>query len=136
MKDLSSVMLSIFRRKGGEGEYTKIVNEEYENKYSKLLKDKIEGEQFLIIYNKDNQFVIITNRRIITNNFIINILDIKDVIFAMQEEFKDNILSKKNFTRLKLQTFGGETYILELEEGLPYSGIYQVLEFLVQRNNN
>lgn len=134
MKDLSSIIISIFKRKGGEGKYTKIINEQNEEEYFDLLKIKDKDEKILICYKENKDFVLITNKRLITNNYMVDYFNIEDVIIAMQEEFKSNILNKKKFTRLKLQDFDGKNYILKLEEGKPYNGIYQILEFISLRN--
>ncbi|PQL93345.1 PH domain-containing protein [Apibacter adventoris] len=134
MKDLSSIIISIFKRKGGEGKYTKIINEQNEEEYFDLLKIKDKDEKILICYKENKDFVLITNKRLITNNYMVDYFNIEAVIIAMQEEFKSNILNKKKFTRLKLQDFDGKNYILKLEEGKPYNGIYQILEFISLRN--
>lgn len=138
-KDKSSVYLSIFKRKGGEGNYTKIVNDENTNQYSDLLFRLVENEEPLIVYFKNSiNWFLFTNNRILIlhegsfeafNNF-----DIVEVRPALEEELRDRISNKENFTRLKIKMKSNEELLLHLEKGKSYEGIYQVLHFI--RNNN
>ena len=63
-KDKSSVYLSIFKRKGAEGDYTKIINDENKNQYSDLISRLVENENPLIVYFKNilNWFLLTNNR--------------------------------------------------------------------------
>jgi hypothetical protein len=138
-KDKSSVYLSIFKRKGGEGDYTKIVNDENKNQYSDLLDRLVESENPLIVYFKNilNWFLLTNSRILIMNESNFEILsnsDIIEVLPALEEEFKDRIISKENFTRLKIKTTDNVDIILSLEMGKSYEGIYQVLHFIKSNN--
>lgn len=62
LKYKSSILLSIFKRKGGEGVLTKIVN--INNKFNYLALD--EGEQALILYDQNGE-----NWLLLTDNCII-----------------------------------------------------------------
>ena len=95
-KDKSSVYISIFKRKGGEGDYTKIVNDENKNQYSALLSKLAENENPLIVYFKNvlNWFLL-TNCRILIKNDgrfkVFNNFDIVEVRPAIEEELADRI---------------------------------------------
>jgi hypothetical protein len=139
LKDKSSIYLSIFKRKGGEGYYTKIVNDENKSQYSDLLSKLVENENPLIIYFKNSlNCFLLTNYRILILNQgqfkVFNNIDIVEVHPAIKEELRDRINDKKNFTRLKLKTKGNEEVIISLEVGNPYEGIYQVLHFIKTNN--
>jgi len=138
-KNKSSVYLSIFKRKGGEGDYTKIVNDENKNQYSDLMSRLGGNENPLIVYFKNilNWFLLTNNRILIMNEErfeVFNNLDIVDVRPAFEEELSDRIINKENFTRLKIKIKNNKEVVLSLEKGKSYEGIYQVLHFI--RTNN
>ncbi|MBS0030034.1 hypothetical protein ACTJJ0_21350 [Chitinophaga sp. 22321] len=135
-KDKSSILLSIFRRKGSEGQFTKIVDENSKSQYNDLLSSLEQGEKGLIVYYKDAlDWVLLTNRRVLTSsNIIILNSDIIDVSPALQEEFRDMVTDKSRFTRLRVKDKNNRTYILSLEMGNAYEGFYQVLHFISSGN--
>lgn len=138
-KDKSSVYLSIFKRKGGEGDYTKIVNDENKSQYSDLLSRLIENENPLIVCFKNilNWFLLTNSRILILNEGrfdVFNNFDIVEVRPALEEELRDRVNNKENFTRLKIKIKNNEEVVLSLEKGKSYEGIHQVLHFI--RSNN
>ncbi|WP_025744139.1 hypothetical protein [Aquimarina pacifica] len=138
-KDKSSILVSIFKRKGGEGQYTKILNDSIDKKYSDLLSSQLtNNEKGLLIYYLDSShWFILTDLRVINNNDmyfnIIENINIKKVSLAIEEEFKDGVRNKKDFTRLLITDHENQNHLLELEKGSPYEGIYQVLHFLANQ---
>lgn len=138
-KDKSLVYLSIFKRKGEEGDYTKIVNDENKDQYSDLLSRLVENENPLIVYFKNilNWFLLTNSRVLILNEGrfdVFNNIDIVEVRPALEEELRDRVNNKENFTRLKIKIKNNEEVVLSLEKGKSYEGIYQVLHFI--RGNN
>lgn len=138
-KDLSSILLSIFKRKGGEGIYTKIIEKgdfEIEHLYNK----DNENEMPLIkCYYDDRNYIIFTNQRIVQYvheafNFI-RYFDLIEVRPAIFEEFKNAVMDKQKFTKLCIKTMNGSEHILTLESGGPYIGIYQFLSFICSKKN-
>jgi hypothetical protein len=134
-KDNSNTYLSIFKRKGGEGVNTKIVvNDNFKN-------DKIcEDEKALIYYSLEdrNEFLLVTNiklislyREILVEFFLSDLMEIKPALF---EEDKDNIRDLSLFTRFEVRLRDGNKYILCVEKGEPYNGIYQMLGFIASQN--
>jgi hypothetical protein len=89
-KDMSNIYISIFKRKGGEGLNTKIVVND-NLKFEKLL----ENEKPLILYSCDDEFLLITNIKLISQHrgVLIEVLlsDLIDAKPAFFEENKDNI---------------------------------------------
>ncbi|PWW17010.1 hypothetical protein [Chryseobacterium sp. AG844] len=139
MNDKSLIYISIFKRKGGEGLNTKVINNNNKNCYIHLLNELRENEKPLIVYYKNTlNYFILTNFRIINcysgNQCIINLNDIIEVQLALKEEFNDRVMDKEKFTRLKIKTKSNDYFILNLEEGKPYQGLYQVLHFIVMNN--
>lgn len=134
----SSILVSLFKRKGGEGEYTKIVSENNLPK-SLVLSDFGNDEMGLIMYYKsDSDWFLLSNERIRSshkgNNTDLYIQDLKEVTLAMEEEFKDGIRNKNDFSRLTIIDKRGSSTLLYLEKGPPYEGLYQVLHFLASKN--
>ena len=135
-KDKSSTLISIFKRKGGEGKHTKIFNGEEHGKYDSLLSlPLLDHEKRLIIcYLDSSNWVILTNKRLFykKNNSVkaIDNENVKKVNLALEVEFRDGVKNKKEFTRLFLQDREGQNHLLVLEKGPPYEGFYQVLHFL------
>jgi hypothetical protein len=82
--------------------------------------------------------VFIDNRRVLFslegNDSILYNSDIVEVHPALQEEFKEGITNKDNFTKLKFKTRHEGYRICKLEKDKPYEGIYQVLHFIVNNN--
>jgi hypothetical protein len=138
-KDKSSVYLSIFNRKGGEGDNTKVLNDENKSQYSDLLSRLVDNENPLITYFKDilNWFLLTNSRILILKEGLLEVYNNSDIIEvrpALEEELKDIIHNKEFFTRLKIKTKDNEEIILSLEKGKPYEGIYQVLHFIRSSN--
>lgn len=137
-KDKSSILISIFKRKGSEGQFTKIVEDNSKSRYSDLLSSLEQGEKGLIVYYRDAlDWLLLTNRRVLTSSKIMILnSDIVEVSPALQEEFKDMVTNKNRFTRLLVKDKNNKTYILSLEMGNPYEGFYQVLHFIASSNQH
>ena len=126
----SSILLSIFRRKGGEGHFTKIIDS-----------GEIQGqeEQPLLSFRQDDSnWTTITNTRVFGENegvkLSIPFVDLVDVLPAFKQEFKDRITNMNDFTRLALSIRNGDTCIIKVEKGAPYQGFLQVLHFAVSKS--
>ncbi|WBV56554.1 hypothetical protein PFY10_20425 [Chryseobacterium daecheongense] len=139
IKDKSSIYLSIFNRKGGEGIKTKIINRDNENQFRTLFSNLSDQEKPLIIFFENiSNWILLTNNRIIINKqdsfSFVKIDEIIEVVPALKEELKNGIYLKNNFTKLKLGLKNNDNVILDLEQGLPYEGLYQVLHFIKSNN--
>ncbi|WP_312992703.1 hypothetical protein [Chryseobacterium flavum] len=139
MNNKSSLYISIFKRKGGEGLETKIINNNNKRRYESLFLELEDNEQPLIIYFKNMQtwFMLTDSRTLFSDGEIHSILNNSEIIEvrpAMQEEFKEGLIDKEKFTRLKLKTKNNEYFICKIEHGLPYKGLYQVLHFIMTKN--
>lgn len=131
----SSVLLSIFKRKGGEGILTKIIDDNNSSLYKKELDHLLDEENGLIIYKKDDQnWFLLTDQRIIyVSNAIVSFIpntDLKSVRPSFVEEQKNVLIDKRGLTMLTLEDAKGKKNIINLEEGVPFNGIYQVLHFI------
>ncbi|TYR30778.1 hypothetical protein FXV77_21855 [Sphingobacterium phlebotomi] len=139
--DKLSTYISIFKRKGGEGLYTKIIKESNERDYSSLFSQLEEKEKPLLIYfiNLLNWFMLTNNRILMSEegkSIFLYLTDITEVRPALQEEMNEGIVDKRKFTKLKIKIKNGKSFVSKLEEGQPYQGIYQVLHFIANNNNS
>lgn len=135
-KNSSSVLLSIFKRKGGEGLLTKIITDANKVDYLNQLLLLKESENALLCYKEDElNWLLLTTNRILEEKAGINLSipfsELLEVNLAVQEEFEDKITSKEDFTRLVLRNRQGGRYLIKLEKGKPFQGIYQMLHHLV-----
>ncbi|WP_336733956.1 hypothetical protein [Chryseobacterium sp. VD8] len=138
-KDKSLVYLSIFKRKGGEGIKTKIINIDNENQFKILFSHLSDQEKPLIIlFENISNWTLLTNKKILINKqdkfSDIKINEIIEVRPALEEELKDGISNKNDFTRLKIKLKNQDYIIIDLEKGKPFEGLYQVLHFI--KNDN
>lgn len=131
----SSVIISIFKRKGGEGTFTKVINENNTLVYSSTYSHLIGSESPLIIYfHNDDKWILLTNERLlkkeddVVSSFAFD--DIKDVKMALSEEARIGSFDKKEFTYLRIYKKNNEFEVWEFEKGKPFQGFYQVLHFL------
>lgn len=139
MNDKSSIYISIFKRKGGEGLKTKIINDNNIKQYESLFFGLENNETPLIIFfeNMQNWFLLTDLRILFCSEGASSNLkntDIIEVQPAIQEEFKDKIMDKEKFTRLKLKTRNNQFFTCKIEQGLPYNGLYQTLHFIMTNN--
>ncbi|MEM9077266.1 MAG: hypothetical protein AAGC43_09505 [Bacteroidota bacterium] len=142
-RDKSSVLKSIFRRNGEEGEYTKIIDDidlskEYIDKLSVPIKQNEIG--VVLYYPGSANWVLLTNKRLLyqDNSVIktINHSDIEKVSLALDIEYKTGVKNKNEFTRLLLMDKEEQIHLLTLEKGKPFQGFYQVLHFLSTRSKH
>ena len=142
MKDItnkSSVLLSIFKRKGGEGLFTKIITDENKINYFNQLALLEKDETPLICFKEDDlNWLSLTDKRILESRggvlTIISLLDLIETSLAVQEELKNKVVSKESFTKLALRDNKGKRYILQIEKGEPYQGLYQVFHHIALKN--
>jgi hypothetical protein len=135
----NSVLLSIFRRKGGEGEFTFIINDQNRDDCLNKLESSEKSETALICYHRnDSNWLIITEKGVLASQFrdsvYISFNDLVSVRPALNEEFRNGVRSKEEFTLLELKTRTDSAYVVGVEKGRPYAGIYQVLHY-VARNS-
>jgi hypothetical protein len=139
MKNNPRILLSIFKRRGAEGLKTKIIEKSNKIAYSGLL-SKLEAEEkpLIICYWNNSNWILLTSIKLLVNDegvkssiFYDNIIR---VIPALEEEFEHGVTDKTQFTRLKIEDKNHKAYILKLETGSPFQGIYQVLHFIISRN--
>ncbi len=135
LKDKSSIMKSLFKRKGEEGTFTKVIERDNENFYEKIYNKELKNNEkgVIICFFNENNWFLLTNLGIHINNEISVFLaysDIKEVRLAIEKEFENNITDKNFYSNLLLIDNNNKEYVLNIESGKPFWGIYQVLHFI------
>lgn len=138
-KDKSSILLSIFNRKGGEGVATKIINDDNKQNFlSQITSVETKSSPLLCFKQDELNWLLLTNNEIIEERdgvrLVIPYSELIEVSPAIQEEFKDKILNKENFTRLVLIDSSDRKHIVRTEKGNPFQGIYQMLHYVASNN--
>ena len=144
MEDISNksaVLLSIFKRKGGEGDFTKIITTENNANYINQLELLDKDEKAWLCFKKDDlNWLLLTNKRILEEHesvkISISFSDLIETSIAIQEEFSKKIINKEDSTQLSLRDRRGDRYVIKVEKGKPYEGVYQVLHHIASKNQN
>lgn len=76
----------------------------------------------------------LTNERVLTAQAgvkaIIRFSELVRIDLALQDEARNGVADLKYFTRLVLLDQNGNRYLVSLEKGEPYKGIYQMLHYI------
>ncbi|SFW83033.1 hypothetical protein [Chitinophaga sancti] len=125
------VILKIFNRNGGEGEFTKIITEENQSSYTAQLKGLPEEEKGLIIYKKDeNNWFLITKSRVrFASEGIGYELFLEDVdsVGYCRESFE------AYSTKFRLSDKNGHDYIVHFDKKDDFITMTQTIYFWNQR---
>jgi len=141
-ESLKDTWASIFRRKGGDGTYTRLFDNLDRSQRSTLLAEITLRESELpvigSIQDSSNWLVLTTERlawsiggehREIAAGAVLDAT-------ADLEQLQRGDLSKLGMRQLQLVTMGGGQYLIELEPGGPLSGTWNVLKNLGARNRS
>ena len=135
---MSSIIVSVFKRKGGEGEFTKVVTSNSD--YSVINAHLHTDEKGLIIdYRNDLDFTLLTNKRIIAVRqngvTIVSYAHLEKVVFPMVAEYNEWVKNKFDYTKIQLIDADNKEYIIAVEKGKPWQGFYQTLHFITRNPN-
>lgn len=135
-KHKPSILLSIFRRKGGEGKLTRIINNENRPDFLHQLTFLQIDEQPLLCFKQDeSNWLLITDDRIMEEKngarLFIPYRELVEVSIALHEEHKNGVKDIRDFTCFVLRDIHGRNHIIKLEKGEPYKGIFQLLHYVV-----
>lgn len=136
----ASVLLSVFKRQGGEGLLTKIITDENKADYlQQLMLLEINEKPLLCFKENELNWLLLTNERVLTAqagvNTIIPFSELIKIDPALQEEARNGVANWKSFTRLVLLDQNGNRYIVSVEKGEPYKGIYQMLHYIASNKS-
>ena len=128
-----SVLKSVFKRHGEEGLFTRLVTSATQLAavlalYKIVL---LENEEALIWYQEENDYLMITDKRVIfRNNFnnkediIIALTQLKEANYVISEQ---PVVTFGKFTMLAITDIAGNRYLLKTEAPPVFNGIYQLL---------
>lgn len=130
-----SVLLSVFKRKGAEGLFTKMISHENQADYPYQLSFLEAAEIPLVCFKQDDSnWLLLSDHRILEEcggrKLFLPFSDIAKVDFAIQLEFKDGVKNMNDFTRIVLKTYNGDIHLITAEKGEPFHGIFQMLHYI------
>lgn len=140
-ENLKNTWESIFRRKGGDGVYTRLVDSMNPGQRSTLLGAiKLRETELPVIGSlrgPNNWLVLTTERLVWTAAGERHEIDAENIRDAAAD-FKqlENSQSKLEMRALQVTTLEGDKYTIELEPGQPLSGTWNVLKNLGTRNRH
>jgi len=134
-----NILISLFKRKGSEGNKTKIISRINNTDLLSLLPDFGKKERLIILfYDKMDCWTLLTNKRLIFNsNSIVHSIFLNDLIKVFPSLVDNFLIGKKkmsDFTKLLLVDRKNNKFIIDFEKGEPYYGFYQLLHFIVTQN--
>jgi hypothetical protein len=132
---------SIFRRKGGDGVYTRLFdNLDIEQQDMLLSKFTVADWEIPVIgssQDPDNWLVLTTGRLVWSldgNRQEIPAAAVSDAIPDKKDLW--HISNKLKMRRLQVITVNSDKYLIEIEPGAPLIGVWNVLKHLGKRNQN
>ena len=134
----SSVLKALFKRKGGEGQYTRVVTTP--SAFDGLnIADFRAGEEALIRYYKSELlWCLLSNRRLRANNhgepINLGLDEIAAVGIDIKAEYLTGSKNKKDFSLLSVVDIKHANHTLAFESGPPFYGIYNALGFAINRH--
>lgn len=135
----TSVIKSVFLRKGGETDKTHIVvNNQLRYKVPFEL---TEEETMVLEYSESvNEWAVISNQKLVFGTHsgitIIPFADLKWVTSDIQGKLSGVVTPKTEMRHLILQLHNGDEKLLTTEVGSPFWGIYNMLQFVAQNQNS
>lgn len=137
---LKNVWSSIFRRKGGDGAYTRLFDclpqSQIEILTSALALEQDELGVIGSVRDSFNWFALTTERIVWLTDGTrseVQCKDIRDAIVDFQD-LKGNYSGKLGLKYITIITFASGEHRLELESGLPLSGVWNILKNIGRRN--
>jgi hypothetical protein len=139
-ESLKDIWSSIFRRKGGNGAYTRLFDSlESENQVALLTAAGLRQTELPVIgsVQDQNNWLILTTERLVWSTAgkhnELAVEAIRDAT-ADYRQLQRNQRSKLEMQQLQVVTMAGGEYSIELEPGQPLSGTWNVLMNLGARN--
>lgn len=139
-EDFKKTLSAIFRRKGADGERTRLFDSLDMDKKQVLMRSVALGDQELAVLGNvvdDNNWVCLTTERLVWSRNscreMLRISDISDAVVDLHE-LQRKQESKASMRELLVVTFSGNRHSVFLEAGLPLSGVWHVLKHVGDRN--
>lgn len=139
---LKSTLSAVFKRKGCDGRYTRLFENLDSPQKEALLKQVHLAETELPVIGsaeREDQWLLLTTARIIWRSGdkteSLNVKDIRDTVADLRKLVATG-RRKDKMRELQVLTMNGEQRIIELEEGAPLMGVWNVLKNLGARNRS
>jgi len=130
------VLTAIFRRRGGEGRYTRLFENLPAAQQAELRNEASVGAGELPVIGSvqaSERWLLITTERIVwREKSSVHSVPVEQVHHVDPEGF--NARWKTEMGTLRIETVGHETHIVSVEPGAPLCGIWNVLRNLEARN--
>jgi hypothetical protein len=140
-ENLKNTWESIFQRKGGDGVYTRLVDNMDAGQRSTLLTAiKLRTTELPVIgsLRGPNNWLILTTERLVWtvagDRHEIDVQAVRDASMDLKQ--LENSQSKLEARTLRVATLEGDEYTIEVEPGQPLSGTWNVLKNLGTRNRH
>lgn len=138
VKNFEQKALRIFQKNGGDGEGVKIFDHFSLQTKEKILNEfKLKTDEKPIVAgsNTEKPWFLLTNKRLLR----IVADAVEDICLSDIEKIniptdKLNPNDKKDWKTLEIVDFGNKSTFFEVEKGLPFFGIWNVLLFVTARN--
>ena len=139
-ESLKTTLSSVFRRKGHNGQYTRLF-EDLESFHRNALLENVQlnrGELPVIggVASQDRWLMITTERvvwRVGDKTHAVSVTDIRDAV-ADFHGLQASGCTKLQMRELRIETMTHEQHVIEVEEGGPLSGVWNALKNLGARN--
>jgi hypothetical protein len=140
LKTLSkSVLLSIFRQKGGPGSNT-LPFDEFSLSVQSHLRSQLpllDGEEPALVSFKDpSEWVLVTTQRLVWSNkgrvMRIALSDIEDVTVDLKADAEMGARTKQDLSHLIVKTSAGEIHTLTIESGPSFFALWNVLKHVAR----
>ncbi|MGE3800232.1 MAG: hypothetical protein AB7H80_04365 [Candidatus Kapaibacterium sp.] len=136
---IPSTLVALFKRKGREGNFTKTISGN--DFLKKALPVHLESDEVgvIVYYKSEEEWFLLSNKRIYAHcdfgDVDMGVDELENVAFALEEERRVGV-RKDKFSLLKIRGREDNETLLRLEGGLPFFGVYNVLDFLAGRNRS
>jgi hypothetical protein len=128
---MKNIILSIFKRKGGEGLFTKVGNSAMPAPPVLL---PINEDELIRYYEHENKWLIVSDQSLMANDdgTLVKLRheNIKQVVPDMSAEYAKGVHKTSDFTKLQIMDIKGTFYSVSMEAGKPYNGLLQLLSYI------
>jgi hypothetical protein len=137
----SNIILSIFERKGGNGQYT-LPFEHLDAEAQSIVMDQAiltaEEVPVLVSFKSPDEWLMLTTQRLIQiasgEKIGLNFNEIASVTVDPDSPDLSMRRQKQYWNRLKIGTFNEVYYTVEVESGMPFWGLWNALKYIATRN--
>jgi hypothetical protein len=141
-QDRKEVWSLIFKRKGGDGVYTRLFDEIDSARRAKLLSlARLPDDEIPVVasFADTNSWLLLTTERLIWSSTGARQELALTIVREVRPDFealRRSKIPKTDMKDLQIRTFQNEELIIELEPGAPLFGVWNILNNVAHRNRN